>query len=116
MSVAEEQLIYGARALPDVLAYLQNETELTRSTLVRILKESARLAEFSRTPALHGRRGSILKHELHRLLVDGIKYERLPDGAACRLGDAALQERGAHQLSDGSPGAPFRLRVRHLRL
>jgi len=32
--------------VPDVLAYLQNETELTRSTLVRILKESRRLTEF----------------------------------------------------------------------
>ena len=36
--------------LPDILAYLQNETELTRSTLVRILKESGRLAEFFLDP------------------------------------------------------------------
>jgi type III restriction enzyme len=65
--------------LPDLLAYLQNETELTRSTLVRILKDSGRLPEFFVNPqrfmdAVAG----ILKHELHRLLVDGIKYERLP--------------------------------------
>jgi type III restriction enzyme len=46
MSVAEEQVSLGSRPVPDVLAYLQNETELTRSTLVRILKESNRLAEF----------------------------------------------------------------------
>src|SRR5690606_30936474 len=63
---------------PDVLAYLQNETELTRSTLVRILKESGRLPEFFVDPqrfmdAVAG----ILKHELHRLLVDGIKYEKI---------------------------------------
>ncbi|MDH5641072.1 MAG: hypothetical protein OEY28_07240, partial [Nitrospira sp.] len=79
MSVAEEQPGYGARALPDILAYLQNETELTRSTLVRILKASGRLGEIFNNPqrfmdAVAG----ILKHELHRLLVDGIKYERLP--------------------------------------
>ena len=78
VSVAEEQIEYGNRPLPDLLAYLQNETELTRSTLVRILKESGRLGDFFNNPqrfldAVAG----ILKYELHRLLVDGIKYERL---------------------------------------
>ena len=78
VSVAEEQLEYSKRPLPDILAYLQNETELTRSTLVRILKESDRLSEFFVDPqkfmdAIAG----LLKHELHRLLVDGIKYERI---------------------------------------
>ena len=66
------------RALPDMLAYLQNETELTRSTLVRILKESGRLAEFFNNPQrFMDAVAAILKHELHRLLVDGIKYERI---------------------------------------
>ena len=80
-SVAEERASFQAYPVPDVLAYLQNETELTRSTLVRILKESGRLAEFFTDPqrfmdAVAG----ILKYELHRLLVDGIKYERLDGG------------------------------------
>ena len=79
MSVAEEQPVYGVRALPDILAYLQNETELTRSTLVRILKESGRLADVFQNPQRFlDQVAAILKHELHRLLVDGIKYERLP--------------------------------------
>ena len=78
ISAAEEQVTFGNRPIPDVLAYLQNETELTRSTLVRILKESGRLSELFVDPqrfmdAVAG----ILKHELHRLLVDGIKYERI---------------------------------------
>jgi type III restriction enzyme len=61
-----------------VLAYLQNETELTRSTLVRILKESGRLEEFFKNPQrFMDAVASILKYELHRLLVDGIKYERI---------------------------------------
>jgi type III restriction enzyme len=80
LSVAEEaQEPYGAHhAVPDVLAYLQNETELTRSTLVRILKESGRLAEFLVNPQrFMDQVASILKYELHRLLVDGIKYERI---------------------------------------
>ena len=78
ISVAEEQIALGNRAVPDVLAYLQNETELTRSTLVRILKESGRLAEFFVDPQRFlDAVAAILKHELHRLLVDGIKYERI---------------------------------------
>jgi type III restriction enzyme len=75
---AEEQAIYGLRPLPDVLAYLQNETELTRSTLVRILTESGRLEEFFKNPQrFMDAVASILKYELHRLLVDGIKYEKI---------------------------------------
>jgi type III restriction enzyme len=78
MSVAEEQPVYGARALPDILAYLQNETELTRSTLVRILKQSGRLADVFQNPQRFlDQVAAILKNELHRLLVDGIKYERI---------------------------------------
>jgi type III restriction enzyme len=82
-SVAEERPVYGVRALPDILAYLQNETELTRSTLVRILKESGRLADVFQNPQRFlDQVAAILKHELHRLLVDGIKYERLPGTGA----------------------------------
>ena len=41
--------------LVELLAYLQNQTELTRSTLVRILQESGRLSDFFVNPAsLHG--------------------------------------------------------------
>jgi len=78
MSAAEEQVEYESRPVPDMLAYLQNETELTRSTLVRILKESGRLGEFFNNPQrFMDAVAAILKHELHRLLVDGIKYERI---------------------------------------
>jgi len=78
VGAAEEQMKYASRAVPDLLAYLQNETELTRSTLVRILKASGRLDEFFNNPqrfmdAVAAR----LKYELHRLLIDGIKYERI---------------------------------------
>jgi type III restriction enzyme len=78
VSAAEEQATNTRRALPDVLAYLQNETELTRSTLVRILKQSARLGEFLVNPQrFMDQAASILKYELHRLLVDGIKYDKI---------------------------------------
>jgi hypothetical protein len=50
VSVAEERVSAGSYPVPDVLAYLQNETELTRSTLVRI------------------RRGPRSEHRIQRLL------------------------------------------------
>ncbi len=64
--------------VPDVIAYLQAETELTRSTIVRILKESNRLAEFLSNPQKFMDAGAaILKLQLHKLMIDGIKYERV---------------------------------------
>jgi type III restriction enzyme len=77
-ATSEERVSYTAW-LPDLLAYLQNETELTRSTIFLILKNSGRLAEFFNNPQLFMTTvANILKYELHRLLVDGIKYERIP--------------------------------------
>ena len=77
MAVAEEKAIYHG-PLPDILAYLQNETELTRGTIARILTESGRLRDFLVNPQrFMDEVAHRLKFELHRLLVDGIKYERL---------------------------------------
>jgi type III restriction enzyme len=76
---AKTETVQYRGSLPDILAYLQNETELTRSTLVRILKESARLSEFFVNPQrFMDSVAAILKSELHQLIVDGIKYERIP--------------------------------------
>ncbi len=74
-------------AVPDVIAYLQAETELTRATIVRILKESKRLPEFLINPQkFMDAVAAILKQQLHRLMIDGIKYERIPgDGFSMRL-------------------------------
>jgi type III restriction enzyme len=82
VSAADEVVTARSHGLPDMLAYLQNETELTRSTLVRILVESGRLAEVFNDPQrFMDSVASLLKHELRALLVDGIKYERLPAGS-----------------------------------
>lgn len=75
---ATEELDLRNRPVPDILTYLQNETDLTRSTIAWILSESGRLAEFFNDPQRFlDTVARILTHELHRLLVDGIKYERL---------------------------------------
>jgi type III restriction enzyme len=83
ISAADESVDFGQHPVPDILAYLQNETELTRASLVRILKESGRLAELFNNPQQFlDAVAAILKHELHRLLVDGIKYERIGGNGA----------------------------------
>ena len=78
VNVSEEKVDYRTRPIPDILAYLQEQTELTRATLVEILKQSGRLEEFFVDPQkFMDQIATILKHELHRLLVNGIKYEKL---------------------------------------
>jgi len=78
MNVAEEKLSFGHFSSPDLLAYLQNETELTRSTLVKILTGSERLNEFFNDPQrFMDAAAHVIKYELRRVLVDGIKYEKI---------------------------------------
>lgn len=66
------------RVLPDLLAYLQKETELTRYTLVEILKRSGKLAEFKVNPqAFMTAVGREIERALHDLMLEGIQYEKL---------------------------------------
>ena len=70
--------VSGVRVLPDLLAYLQKETELTRHTLVEILKTSSRLSDFQINPqqfmALTARE---ISRALHDLMLEGIQYEKI---------------------------------------
>lgn len=78
LRVQETSASYGKAKLPDVLAYLQRETELTRATLVKILIDSGRLDEFFVNPQkFMDFVARIIKRELHRLIIDGIKYEKI---------------------------------------
>jgi type III restriction enzyme len=64
--------------LPDLLAYLQNSTELTRHTLVRIVKESGRLGDFLLNPQVFINQVSdVIQRELHSVTVKGIQYEKI---------------------------------------
>ena len=70
--------IASTSSLPDLLAYLQNSTELTRHTLVRILTESGRLNDFILNPQIFINQVTIaIQSELHRVTVQGIKYEKV---------------------------------------
>jgi len=65
-------------SLPDVLAYLQRETELTRGTLVEILKQSGRLKDFIVNPQMFmTETAKLISRTLHELIIDGIKYEQI---------------------------------------
>lgn len=69
-------VVSNEQPLPDVLAFLQRETELTRGTLVKILKDSGRLKEFAINPqAFMSEAAKHVNRALHELIVDGIKYE-----------------------------------------
>ena len=66
------------RFLPDILAFLQRETELTRGTLVEILHQSGRLDEFKINPqAFMTEVAKLLTRTLNEMIVDGIKYEKM---------------------------------------
>ena len=66
------------KVLPDILAFLQKETELTRHTLARILKESGRLGDFRINPQqFMVAVARELSRALHDLMLEGIKYEKV---------------------------------------
>ena len=66
--------------IPDIITYLQNETNLTRRTLVEILKRCGRLEDFKNNPQKFIEQASaIIKHQMRLFIVDGIKYEKIGD-------------------------------------
>ncbi|MGD1073359.1 MAG: DEAD/DEAH box helicase family protein [Bryobacteraceae bacterium] len=67
----------GAEFVPDLLGYLQRETELTRATLAEILIQSGRLDEVFQNPQEFLNRAlASIRKALDELMVNGIKYEK----------------------------------------
>ena len=82
LSSAREVKADGERSapIPDMLSYLQRETELTRSTLADILIESGRLGEVVVNPQqFMDQAVRTIRETLHKMIIDGIKYERIGD-------------------------------------
>jgi len=68
--------------LPDIITFLQNQTNLTRRTIVEILKKSERLEDFKKNPQkFMDEVASIIKRKMRLMIVDGIKYEKIGDEA-----------------------------------
>jgi type III restriction enzyme len=64
--------------VPDMLGYLQAKTELTRKTIAEILVRSGRLNEVPQNPQQFLEQAQqAIEAELHNLMIDGIKYERI---------------------------------------
>lgn len=64
--------------LPDVVTYLQNETNLMRKNIVDILIKSGKLQDFQNNPQkfIDGA-VKIIKKTMNSFIVDGIKYQKL---------------------------------------
>lgn len=79
--IAESAHSYGlAWPIPDVLGYIQAKTELTRSTILSILRQSGRMADIPTNPQLFLDLASqAIRRTLHALMIDGIKYHRIGD-------------------------------------
>ena len=64
--------------LPDIIAYLQNETNLTRKTIVEILLRSKTLHLFKKNPQRYMEQVvQLISEEMRHMIIDGIKYTKL---------------------------------------
>ena len=63
---------------PDVISYLQNETNLTRKSIAQILIDSGRIKDFKVNPQMFIDGAiAIIKNVMSKFVVDGIKYHKL---------------------------------------
>ena len=80
--VQETASVYESRSfeLPDLITYLQNDTNLTRRTIVKIINDSGRLESFKNNPQKFIEQVStIIQHQMRLFVVDGIKYHKIGD-------------------------------------
>ncbi len=78
LSFREQAASHGAERVPDILGYIQRETELTRGTIVEILVGSGRLGDAKVNPQRFMDAATrAIRRALDELMVDGIKYERI---------------------------------------
>ncbi len=64
--------------IPDIIAYLQNETNLTRKTIVEILLRSKTVHLFKKNPQRYMEQVvQIISAKMRYMIVDGIKYTKI---------------------------------------
>ncbi|WP_059173778.1 type III restriction-modification system endonuclease [Bacillus sp. FJAT-27445] len=77
-----EDYIAPGRVLPDIITELQNRTNLTRKTVVRILAACGRLDDFKNNPQKFIEEASkIIQREMKLLLADGVRYHKIGDSS-----------------------------------
>lgn len=66
--------------IPDILSYLQNETNLKRQTILEILLRSERMDDFKNNPQKFlDQTKSLIRSTMQGFIVDGIKYQKIGD-------------------------------------
>lgn len=75
----EREAVYQRQlTIPDALGYIQNKTELTRNTILQILKKSARINELLINPQMFlDNAVKIIKDKLQYLMINGISYKKI---------------------------------------
>ncbi|XCS12872.1 DEAD/DEAH box helicase family protein [Aeribacillus pallidus] len=82
VSESVEDYVSLHHTLPDVITELQNRTNLTRKTIVRILTGCKRLDDFKNNPQKFIEEATkIIQREMKQLLKDGVKYYKIGDDA-----------------------------------
>ena len=74
--------VYDAheQELPDIISYLEEQTRLTRKSIVEILLQSKRLEDFKNNPQKFSENvAQIITRVMRMFIVDGIKYEKIGD-------------------------------------
>jgi len=75
-----EHLVHIDFDLPDIISFLTQNTNLKRNDIVKILTKISNLNYFKRNPQKFIEEVlKIIKSELNKLIVDGIKYEKIED-------------------------------------
>lgn len=80
--ISQSTHIYDVKdyILPDIISYLQNETNLTRKTLVKILVNSKKMNDFVNNPQKFiDEVRSIIQSNMRQFIVNGIKYQKIGD-------------------------------------
>jgi len=73
-----EQLANTTFNLPDIVTILQEETKLKRKDIIEVLIKIDKLNQFKNNPQKFIEEVlKIIKEELNKLIVDGIKYEKI---------------------------------------
>lgn len=66
--------------LPDIVSFLQNETNLTRRSIVAILQKCNRLTDFKNNPQKFiDEVTAIITNQMRLFIVDGIRYRKIGD-------------------------------------
>ena len=80
LAIHETGIAYNNLPVPDLIGYIQRETELTRKTIAGILIGSGRLEDVAVNPQSFLEEATkAIRSTLNQIMIDGIKYERIAD-------------------------------------